>query len=70
MLAHVANVGPLAVNVDASPWHSYTGGVFDGCDFNQNMDLNHVVQLVGYTEVSLLLAVLATVQLFARTPGS
>ena len=54
VLAHVANVGPLAVNVDASPWHSYTGGVFDGCDFNQNMDLNHVVQLVGYTEVSLL----------------
>jgi len=50
VLAHVANVGPLAVNVDASPWHSYTGGVFDGCDFNQNMDLNHVVQLVGYTE--------------------
>ena len=25
MLAHLAEVGPLAVNVDASQWHSYTG---------------------------------------------
>lgn len=51
MLNHLATVGPLAVNVDASNWSSYTGGVFDGCDFAANMDLNHVVQLVGYTEV-------------------
>merc|ERR1712212_891513 len=50
VLSHLAEVGPLAVNVDASQWHSYTGGIFDGCDFAQNMDLNHVVQMVGYTE--------------------
>ena len=25
VLAHLAEVGPLAVNVDASQWHSYTG---------------------------------------------
>lgn len=50
VLTHLATVGPLAVNVDASRWSSYTGGVFDGCDYTQNMDLNHVVQLVGYTE--------------------
>ena len=25
VLAHIAEVGPLAVNVDASQWHSYTG---------------------------------------------
>merc|ERR1712110_759126 len=50
VLAHLAEVGPLAVNVDASQWHSYTGGIFDGCDYAQNMDLNHVVQMVGYTE--------------------
>jgi len=50
VLAHIAEVGPLAVNVDASQWHSYTGGIFDGCDYAQNMDLNHVVQMVGYTE--------------------
>ena len=91
VLAHIAEVGPLAVNVDASQWHSYTGlhrklfwdtffghlsshrsrpcilvfyktpekvllltdwsfspgGIFDGCDYAQNMDLNHVVQMVG-----------------------
>ena len=28
MLAHLAEVGPLAVNVDASQWHSYTGNAF------------------------------------------
>jgi len=50
VLSHLAEVGPLAVNVDASQWHSYTGGIFDGCDYAQNMDLNHVVQMVGYTE--------------------
>jgi len=45
---HLANVGPLAVSVDASLWHSYRGGVFAGCSFNQNIGLNHVVQLAGY----------------------
>ena len=25
VLTHLAEVGPLAVNVDASQWHSYTG---------------------------------------------
>ena len=47
-MQHLANVGPLAVNVDASSWHSYESGVFDGCSFDTNIDLNHVVQLVGY----------------------
>ena len=27
VLAHLAEVGPLAVNVDASQWHSYTGAL-------------------------------------------
>jgi len=49
IMEHLANVGPLAVNVDASMWHTYTGGIFDGCDFNENIEINHVVQLVGYT---------------------
>ena len=26
----------------------YTGGVFAGCDYDQDIDINHVVQLVGY----------------------
>lgn len=43
----IANVGPVAVNVDASDWHAYEGGVFNGCSQN-DVDINHVVQLVGY----------------------
>ena len=34
--------------VDASLWSGYRGGVFDRCDFNANIGLNHAVQLVGY----------------------
>jgi len=49
VMNHLANVGPLAINVDASLWHTYTGGIFDGCDFNSDILINHVVQLVGYT---------------------
>ena len=49
VMDHLANVGPLAINVDASLWHTYTEGIFDGCDFTQNIEINHVVQLVGYT---------------------
>jgi len=45
---HLANVGPLAVAVDAGSWSSYRGGVFTGCSFDQNIGLNHAVQLVGY----------------------
>jgi len=47
VITALANVGPLVINVDASTWHSYDSGVFDGCD-QQNPDINHVVQLVGY----------------------
>ena len=47
-MAHVANVGPLAVAVDASDWAFYWSGVFDGCSFSGNIGLNHAVQMVGY----------------------
>ena len=48
-------VGPLSIAVDASVWHSYTGGVFNGCDFDENISINHGVQLVGYgTDFSAL----------------
>lgn len=43
----VAHIGPMAVNIDASEWHSYESGVFTGCAQN-DVDINHVVQLVGY----------------------
>jgi cathepsin L len=46
----VANVGPVAINVDASNWHSYSSGIFNGCSFKENVDINHVVVLVGYGE--------------------
>jgi len=42
----LVHVGPLAINVDASTWHDYESGVFDGCA--GKTDIDHVVQLVGY----------------------
>jgi len=44
---HLATVGPLAINVDASSWSAYESGVFNGCN-QVNPDIDHVVQLVGY----------------------
>lgn len=43
----VANVGPVAVNVDASRWSYYESGVFSGCA-QEDVNINHVVQTVGY----------------------
>ena len=43
----LAFAGPLAVNVDASAWHAYEGGVFTGCS-HSDVEIDHVVQLVGY----------------------
>lgn len=43
----VAHIGPMAINIDASEWHSYESGIFTGCA-QDNVDINHVVQLVGY----------------------
>jgi cathepsin L len=45
----IAKVGPVAVSVDASTWHSYSGGIFNGCNQEQP-DINHAVTLVGYGE--------------------
>jgi len=47
LLVAVATIGPIAVSVDASAWHFYGGGVFDGCN-QTNPDIDHAVQLVGY----------------------
>ena len=50
----IATVGPLAVNVQADVWKAYSAGVFSGCTNKSNIDINHVVQLVGYgTDSSL-----------------
>lgn len=36
----------MAVSVDASAWHDYESGIFDGGN-HTNPDLDHLVQLVG-----------------------
>jgi len=48
LMQAVATVGPIAISVDASNWGSYESGIFDGCDFNKNIDIDHAVVLVGY----------------------
>jgi len=45
---HLANVGPLSASVAASDWGLYFGGVFDGCPYDENIAVNHAVQLIGY----------------------
>jgi cathepsin L len=49
----LANVGPMAISVDAASWFAYGGGVYDGCN-QVNPDLDHLVQLVGYGSDSKL----------------
>lgn len=44
----LANYGPVAISVDASGWSSYDSGIFDGCSYNSNIDLDHAVVAVGY----------------------
>jgi cathepsin L len=41
-------LGPLSILVDASSWSSYESGIFDGCDYSQNISLDHAVNVVGY----------------------
>jgi len=50
----VATKGPQAITVAAEPWQFYGGGVFHGCSSgifqSKGSDLDHGVQLVGYTK--------------------
>merc|ERR1712121_526496 len=48
VMEHLANVGPLGFAADASIWHRYSHGVFDGCPYEENISINHGIQLVGY----------------------
>merc|ERR1712055_17495 len=41
----VGSVGPCTIGVNASPWSSYSGGIFDT---NCGAQLNHAVLCVGY----------------------
>ena len=47
-MTHLATVGPLAIASDASRWQLYGSGVFSGCKYENNIALNHAIQLVGY----------------------
>lgn len=49
VLEAVAAEGPLAISVDASSWHAYHSGIYDGCNTAQP-DIDHAVVLVGYGE--------------------
>jgi len=48
VMNHIATVGPLAISVAANTFKDYSSGVFSGCDYDENIQLNHSVQLVGY----------------------
>lgn len=61
VMAALVEVGPLAINVDASKWRDYESGVFDACS-SSKVDLNHIVQLVGYGHDELLNASYWTVR--------
>lgn len=47
LMMEAAAQQPLAVNIDASILHSYTGGIIDA-NFGCGLYLNHVVTLVGF----------------------
>ena len=49
---HIANVGPLAIASDASRWQLYGHGVFSGCGYENNININHAIQLVGYKKIT------------------
>lgn len=44
----IATIGPMAVNVAASPWSRYGGGIFSGGCSAQSCTLNHIVAAYGY----------------------
>jgi len=50
MAYYLVNEGPISICVDASPWQSYTGGVLSrGCPGSPN-DIDHCVQMVGFSQ--------------------
>jgi len=43
----VANIGPISIAANASPWSSYSGGIFDSSSCDPN-GLNHGIAMVGF----------------------
>ena len=52
LVANLGSTAPVSICVDASEWSSYTGGVFDGSCNSGYYQLDHCVQLIGYTGYS------------------
>lgn len=49
IMFHLVHHGPLAISVWVDQgWFSYHSGVYNGCNYKSNMDMNHAVTLVGY----------------------
>jgi len=46
----LATKGPQSITVAAGQWSSYGGGIFNGCVGSAGSELDHGVQLVGYTQ--------------------
>eukprot|EP00747_Dinoflagellata_sp_TGD_P111503 gnl/TRDRNA2_/TRDRNA2_171236_c0_seq6.p1 gnl/TRDRNA2_/TRDRNA2_171236_c0~~gnl/TRDRNA2_/TRDRNA2_171236_c0_seq6.p1 ORF type:complete len:374 (-),score=72.83 gnl/TRDRNA2_/TRDRNA2_171236_c0_seq6:110-1231(-) len=44
----IAELGPVAVSVDASSWFNYDSGIFDDC--GKDAVINHAVTAIGYGE--------------------
>ena len=52
----IANVGPISVALDAasSAFMMYSGGEFDQCPVESQVQLDHAVTLIGYSESAWL----------------
>ena len=48
VMAALVEYGPLGIVVDANHYGVYWGGIFNNCYYKRNVDLNHLVVLVGY----------------------
>jgi len=46
LMRALAEKGPIAVSADASPWHMYQGGIFNGC--SKDAIINHAIVATGY----------------------
>lgn len=43
IMNHLANVGPLGMSLMADNLKSYESGIFDGCSYDDNIDIDHAV---------------------------
>ncbi|XP_071745841.1 uncharacterized protein [Lepeophtheirus salmonis] len=48
VMEHLTNKGPLGVSVYAGRFKSYKSGILNGCSFDENITINHAIQMIGY----------------------